>query len=71
MSCCTYKCEQGRDCPVRKQSIEAANKAYIERGRVTDTDPYIETVGTVKALIAFIVVVTGITLLAFILWGTT
>lgn len=71
MTCCTYKCEQGRDCPVRKQRIEATNQAYIERGRVADTDPYVETVGTVKALIAFIVVVVTITLIAFSLWGTT
>ena len=69
MTCCTYKCEQGRDCPVRKQSIETINKAFVERGRVADPDPYVETVGTVKALIAVIVVVVTITLLAFGIWG--
>ena len=52
MTCCTYKCEQGRDCPVRKQRIEATNRAFIERGRVSDSDPYVETIGTVKELIA-------------------
>lgn len=69
MSCCEYKCEQGRDCPVRKQRMEAVNQAYIERGRVADTDPYVETISTFKALIAVIAVTGAVTLLAFILWG--
>ena len=67
MTCCTYKCEQDRDCPIRKQSIDAANKAFIERGRVPDTDPYIETFDTVKSLLAWIVLV-AISGLAFIAW---
>ena len=69
MSCCTYKCEQGRDCPVRKQRIEATNQAYIERGRVSDSDPYVETIGTFKALIAVIAVTATMTLIAFLVWG--
>lgn len=69
MSCCTYKCEQGRDCPVRKQRIEATNRAFIERGRVSDSDPYVETIGTVKELIAVIAVTATMTLLAFLVWG--
>jgi hypothetical protein len=69
MSCCTYKCEQGRDCPVRKQRIEAVNKAFIERGKVSDPDPYVETVGTFKALIAVIAVTAALTLLAYVIWG--
>ena len=57
MSCCEYKCTQGRDCPVRKQRMEAVNQAYIERGRVSDPDPYAETLGSVKALGAWLTVV--------------
>ena len=68
MSCCEYKCTQSQDCPVRKQRIEATNKAYIERDRV-DTDPYLETVGSVKALIAVITLTAAVTLLAFLVWG--
>ena len=69
MTCCDYgTCTQGRDCPIRKQRIEATNQAFIERGRV-DTDPYAETVGSVKGLIAFITVTAALTLLAFVLWG--
>ena len=69
MTCCEYKCTQGRDCPVRKQRIEATNKAYIERERVADTDPYTDTLGSVKALIAVIAVTGALTLLAFVIWG--
>ena len=68
MTCCEYKCEQGRDCPVRKQRIEATNQAYIESGRGVDTDPYAETVGSVKALGAWLAVV-GIVSLIFWAWG--
>ena len=66
--CCEYKCTQSQDCPVRKQRIEATNKAYIERDRV-DTDPYVETIGSVKELFFVIFVTAALTLLAFILWG--
>lgn len=68
MTCCTYKCTQGRDCPIRKQRMEATNQAYIERGRVVDTDPYAETVGSVKALCAWLTVV-AIAGLIFWTWG--
>lgn len=67
--CCTYKCEQGRDCPVRKQSIEAVNKAYIERYRVTDPNPYEDVFGTFKALIIVLGVCIAVTLLSYVLWG--
>ena len=70
MTCCDYgECTQGRDCPVRKQRMEATNKAYIERGRVVDTDPYTDTLSTVKTLIAVIVVTAAMTLLAHFIWG--
>lgn len=69
MSCCEYKCEQGRDCPIRKQRMEAANRAYIERGRVVDTDPYTDTIGTFKALISVITVCVVVTLISFFIWG--
>ena len=69
MSCCEYKCTQGRDCPVRKQRMEAINQAYIERGRVDDTDPYLDTLGSVKELFFVIFVTAALTLLAFLIWG--
>ena len=48
--------------------MEATNQAYIERGRVADTDPYAETVGSVKALCAWLTVV-AIAGLIFWAWG--
>ena len=70
MTCCDYgECTQGRDCPVRKQRMEATNKAYIERGRVVDTDPYEDILSTVKALVVVIAVTGAMTLLAYFIWG--
>ena len=66
--CCEYKCTQGRDCPVRKQRMEATNQAYIERDRV-DPDPYTDTLGNVKELFFVIFVTAALTLLAFLVWG--
>lgn len=68
--CCDANgnCIQGRDCPIRKQRMEAANKAYIERGRVVDTDPYENTLSTFKALMSVLAVCVAVTLIFFI-WG--
>ena len=66
MSCCEYKCTQGRDCPVRKQRMEATNQAYIERGRVSDPDPYAETLGSVKALGAWL---TAVAIAGLVFWA--
>ena len=66
--CCTYKCEQGRDCPVRKQAIEAVNRAYAERGMVTDPNPYDDVFGTFKALVIVLAVCIAVTLVFFV-WG--
>ena len=68
MSCCEYKCNQGRDCPIRKQRMEATNKAYAKHGRVVDTDPYTDTLSTVKTLVSVLVVCVAVTLI-FFFWG--
>ena len=70
-NCCDANgnCVQGRDCPIRKQRMEATNKAYAEHGRVVDTDPYEDTLSTVKALVVVIVVTAAITLIAYFIWG--
>jgi len=65
--CCTYKCEQGRDCPVRQQRIKEVNDAYINRK--PDPDPYHETLGSFKELITVIIVATAVGLLAYVVWG--
>ena len=70
MTCCDYgKCTNGPDCPVRKQRMEAINRAYAEHGMVVDTDPYEDTLGTVKTLLAVIAVTAAMTLLAYFIWG--
>ena len=45
-----------------------ADKAYMEKGR-PDTDPYIDTICTFKALLAVITLTAAVTLLAFLIWG--
>ena len=70
MSCCEYKCEQGRDCPIRKQRAQEVNEAYINRGSWGKVDdPYSDVSETFKALIAVIAVTGAVTLLAFVIWG--
>jgi hypothetical protein len=69
-TCCEYgKCTNAPNCPVRQAHREAANRAYIERGRVVDTNPYADTFGTVKALISVLVVCVAVTLISFFIWG--
>jgi hypothetical protein len=53
---------------VRQASIQAVNKAYIERGMDVDSNPYTDTIGTFKALISVMVVAVAVTLIFFI-WG--
>ena len=69
MTCCDYgKCTNAPNCPVRQAHREAANRAYAERGRVVDNDPYTDTIGTFKALISVITVCVVVTLI-FFFWG--
>ena len=69
--CCNDfgKCDQGKDCPVRKQRAQETNDAYIERGRWGSvSDPYDDVTETFKALLAVIAVTGAVTLLAFLMW---
>ena len=71
MNCCNENgnCTQGRDCPIRKQRTKEINDAYVKGYIMGQEDPLDDIAQTFKALIAVIVVVTGITLLAFTIWG--
>ena len=70
MTCCEYaKCTNAPNCPVRQARREATNKAYSERGMVVDTNPYEDTIGTVKALISVLVVCVAVTLISFFIWS--
>jgi len=67
MNCCDSNgvCTQQKDCAIRKQKV--VNDAYIN-GK-PDTNPYDDTLGTFKDLVAVIIVVACITLLSYVLWG--
>jgi len=70
VTCCTYKCEQGRDCPVRKQRIKETNDAYINyQPRVSDPDPAEEVFSSVKALIAWMALTVCVVMVALAFWG--
>jgi hypothetical protein len=66
MNCCNDfgNCDQGRDCPIRKQR---ANDAYINRG--LEPSPYEDVASTFKVLLVLIAVTAAFTLLAFVIWG--
>ena len=81
MNCCNDfgNCDQGRDCPIRKQRAQEAkdairkqriketNEAYINRG--LEPSPYEDVAGTFKVLLVLIGVTAAFTLLAFLIWG--
>jgi hypothetical protein len=73
MNCCNQyegTCNQGRDCPIRKQRAQEANDAYINRGSWGSVaDPYDDITETFKALLAVIAVTATVTLLAYMVWG--
>ena len=71
MNCCNDmgKCDQGKDCPVRKLRMKETNDAYLSGGWGKVADPYDDVADTFKALIAVIAVTAAVTLLAFFIWG--
>ena len=72
MNCCNEngQCDQGKDCPVRKQRAQETNDAYMNRGSWGSvSDPYDDVTETFKALIAVIAVTGAVTLLVFVIWG--
>ena len=69
MNCCNAHgvCEQGRDCPIRKQRAKETNEAYINKGM--EPNHYDDVAGTFKVLLVLIGVTSAFTLLAFVIWG--
>jgi hypothetical protein len=63
------KCDQGKDCPVRKLRMKETDDAYMSGGWGKVADPYGDVADTLKALLAFIAVTAAVTLLAFLIWG--
>ena len=71
MNCCNAngQCDQGRDCPVRKQRIKETNDAYIKGFLMGQEDPLDDIADTFKVLLAMIAVIATLTLLAYVIWG--
>ena len=71
MNCCndSGNCDQGRDCPIRKQRAKEVNDAYVKGYTMGQEDPLDDIAQTFKALIVFIAVIGAFTLLAFLIWG--
>jgi len=70
-NCCNAngECTQGRDCPIRKQRAEEANKAFMNRNNGLEPDLIDDLAASVKGLIALMFVVAGLTMIAFAIWG--
>ena len=72
MNCCNAngQCDQGKDCPIRKQRIKEINDAYINGYNDAHLgDPLDDLADTFKALIVFIAVIGAMTLFTFWYWG--
>lgn len=72
MNCCNANgvCDQGKDCPIRKQRIKEINDAYINGYNDAHLgDPIDDLADTFKALIVFIAVIGAMTLFTFWYWG--
>ena len=72
MNCCNANgvCDQGKDCPVRKQRLKEINDAYANGFKDAQLDdPIDDLADTFKALIVFIAVIGAMTLFTFWYWG--
>jgi len=71
MNCCNAngQCDQGKDCPIRKQRIKETNDAYIKGFLMGQEDPLDDIADTFKVLLAMIAVIATLTLLAYMVWG--
>jgi hypothetical protein len=69
MNCCNADgtCDQGKDCPVRKQRIQEVNDMYTKATQ--DIDPYVDTISEFKTLLAMLLVIVGLAMLGFAIWG--
>jgi len=71
MNCCNANgnCDQGRDCPVRKQRTKEINEAYINQNNGLEPDILDDVADTFKALIALMAVVLGVWMIFLAIWG--
>lgn len=71
MNCCNAngQCDQGKDCPVRKQRIQEVNEAYVKGYMMGQEDPLDDLADTFKGLIAWLAVALGVWIVCLVIWG--
>jgi hypothetical protein len=72
MNCCNANgvCDQGKDCPVRKQRIKEVNAAYSNGFKDAQlNDPIDDLADTFKALLVLMTVVLGVWIVCLLFWG--
>ena len=72
MNCCNADgtCDQGKDCPVRKQRLKEINDAYANGFNDAQLDdPLDDMAETFKALLAMMTLVLGVWILCLVIWG--
>ena len=71
MTCCGYgKCDQGKDCPVRKQRLKEINDAYANGYNDAQLgDPIDDLADTFKALLTMLTAVLGVWIVCLLIWG--
>ena len=71
MNCCNAygQCDQGKDCPIRKQRVKEVNDAYANGYKDAYLDDPIEDLAaTLKGLIALLAVVAGVAMVVMAWW---
>ena len=71
MNCCDANgdCNQGRDCPVRKQRIKETNEAYVKGYIMGQEDPLDDLADTFKGLLTVMAVVLCGWVAFLLIWG--
>jgi hypothetical protein len=63
-------CDQGKDCPVRKQRLKEINDAYANGYNDAQLgDPIDDLADTFKALLTMMTVVLGVWIVCLVIWG--
>ena len=72
MNCCNAngQCDQGKDCPVRKQRIKEVNDAYANGFKDAQlNDPIDDIAYTFKGLLTVMTVVLCVWVVYLLIWG--
>ena len=72
MNCCNAygQCDQGKDCPVRKQRIKEVNDAYANGYKEAQLDdPYEDIADTFKGLLTTMTLVLCLWVVYLLIWG--